>query len=152
MPTEMLSPHFSLAEFTVSETAARQGLSNEPATQRHMDNLRRTAETMEKVRTILSSKPIIVTSGYRSPPVNAAVGGSSTSAHCSGLGCDFVCPGFGTATAVCRVLLPHLQALDIDQLIDEYPPTGWCHIGLTEGQPRHMVLTIDQRGTRTGIA
>lgn len=150
MPAEMLSPHFSLSEFTVSETAARRGLNNQPATQQHYDNLKRTAETMEKVRTILGNKPIIVTSGYRSPEVNTAVGGASSSAHCSGLACDFSCPGAGTPLDICRVLEPHMAELGIDQLIWEYD--SWVHMGLSAGAPRNMACTIDNNGFRTGFA
>lgn len=152
MPTEMLSPYFSLAEFTVSQTASRMGLSNQPATQEHHDNLKRTAATMEKVRTLLGNKPIMVTSGYRSPEVNRAVGGSATSAHCSGLACDFQCPGYGTPTEIAHFLEGHMQELGLDQLIDEYPPSGWVHVGLSAAPPRYMALTIDNSGTHSGIA
>jgi uncharacterized protein YcbK (DUF882 family) len=65
-------------------------------------NLKRMAAVMEMVRTILG-KPIHVDSGYRSPFVNASVGGVSTSAHCRGLACDFVCPAFGTPAEVAFV-------------------------------------------------
>lgn len=152
MPTEMLSPHFSLEEFTVSQTASREGISNQPASQAHMDNLRKTAAVMEKVRTMLGNKPIMVSSGYRSPALNAAVGGASSSAHCSGLACDFNCPGFGTSFQICEFLAPHVDELGIDQLINEYPPSGWVHIGLRDGEPRNQVATIDSGGFRLGLA
>jgi hypothetical protein len=151
MSTEMLSPHFSLAEFTDSQTARRMGLSNQPASMEHLANLKRTAAVMEKVRTLLGDKPILISSGYRSPEVNRAVGGASASAHCEGLSCDFICPGFGSPTGIAKFLVPHMVELGIDQLIDEFPPNGWVHIGLSPITPRHMALTIDSNGTRTGI-
>jgi hypothetical protein len=145
----MLSPHFTLDEFTASQTAAREGIPNQPNA-KDLENLKRTAATMEKVRTILGNKPIIVSSGYRGPQLNAAIGGSTTSAHMVGLACDFTCPGAGTPIDICRVLEPRMKDLGIDQLIHEYD--SWVHIGLRDGDPRYMALTIDNSGTRTGIA
>lgn len=144
-----LTEHFTLEEFTDSQTAARKGIPNVPPAIEHR-NLVRTAEAMEKVRTLLGDKPILVSSGYRSPAVNAAVGGSKSSAHMSGLAVDFSCPGFGTPKAICKKLEPHMRALGVDQLIHEYD--SWVHLGLSAGEPRHMALTIDNKGTRHGFA
>lgn len=148
-----LTPNFTLAEFTDSQTAARQGIHNVPSPhgQEHA-NLIRLAQTMEKVRTLLGDKPILISSGYRSREVNAAVGGSKSSAHMSGLAADFTCPGFGSPRAICKRLEPHMQELGIDQLIHEYDQ--WVHLGLRPKDlaPRHMAMTIDRQGTRTGFA
>lgn len=83
-----LSPNFSLDEFTKSDTADRIGDANAP-TPAHLENLRRAAEGMEQVRRILGGRAIIVTSGYRNPRVNKAVGGVPTSAHAQGHAIDF---------------------------------------------------------------
>lgn len=144
-----LTPHFALSEFTVSETAARKGYDNAPP-QWVSANLKRTAEALEKVRSILGDKPVLITSGYRSPQLNKAVGGSKNSAHQHGLAVDFICPGFGDPRAVCKALEPHMAELGIDQLIHEYDT--WVHLGLSASAPRHMALTIDGKGTRTGFA
>ena len=146
-----LTPHFSLEEFTDSQTAARKNIPNVPsANSQEMKNIQRTAETMERVRILLDGKPILVSSGYRSPKVNAAVGGAKTSAHVHGLAVDFSCPGFGSPIQICKKLEPHMKELGIDQLIHEYQT--WVHLGLTSGEPRRMALTIDNRGTRSGFA
>jgi hypothetical protein len=148
-----LTPHFTLSEFTDSQTAARRGLHNVPsADSQTRKNLQRVAETMEKVRALLGDKPILISSGYRSPMVNAAVGGSASSAHMGGLAVDFSCPGFGTPRAICKALEPHMRELRIDQLIHEYDT--WVHLGLRPDDlmPRHMALTIDTNGTRPGFA
>lgn len=149
MPTTMLTPHFTLDEFTCSQTAARMGIPNIPAGQ-EMDNLKRTAEVMERVRAILGAKPVLISSGYRCPEVNAACGGSSTSAHMSGLAVDFTVPGYGSPLDVCHALQPHMADLGIDQLIHEYG--GWVHLGLSPDPPRCQCLTIDNGGTRHGFA
>jgi zinc D-Ala-D-Ala carboxypeptidase len=147
-----LTPNFSLAEFTDSQTAARRGIANvPPANSQERKNLVRMAEVMEKIRALLGDHPILISSGYRAPPVNAAVGGSKGSAHMSGLACDFSCPGFGTPIAICKKLQPHMKELGIDQLIHEY--NTWVHVGLRASDllPRHMALTINATGTRSGF-
>jgi uncharacterized protein YcbK (DUF882 family) len=148
-----LTKNFTLEEFTDSQTAARKGIANVPAVgSQQRKNLQRTAEVMEEVRTLLGDKPILISSGYRSRAVNTAVGGSKSSAHMSGLAVDFSCPGFGTPLAICRALEPHMRALGVDQLIHEFGT--WVHLGLRPADlaPRHMAMTIDNRGTRTGFA
>jgi zinc D-Ala-D-Ala carboxypeptidase len=146
-----LTSHFTLEEFTDSQTAARKGLHNVPlAGSGEYNNLIRTVTVMEEVRSLLGDKPILISSGYRSPQVNAAVGGSKSSAHMSGLAADFSCPGFGTPLQICKKLHPHMKELGIDQLIHEYGT--WVHLGLSASAPRHMALTIDNRGTRNGFA
>lgn len=109
------------------------------------------AEVMEKVRTILDDKPILISSGYRCPPLNSAIGGSKNSAHMSGLACDFSCPGFGTPLQICKKLKPYMKELGIDQLIHEY--RTWVHLGLSAADmiPRHQALTIDTKGTQHGF-
>lgn len=143
----MLSKYFALSELTVSETAARRGLKNIPFG-KQLENLKQTAQRMDAIREGLG-KPIIVTSGYRSPEVNAAVGGSRTSAHCHGLAVDFTCPGYGSPLAVAKAILA--SGIEFDQLIHEYG--AWVHIGFAEpGKPsRRQTLTINKRGTLAGL-
>ena len=142
-----LSKYFALSELTVSESAARRGLKNVPFG-KQLDNLRQTALRMDEIREGLG-KPIIVTSGYRSPEVNAAIGGSRTSAHCHGLAVDFTCPGYGNPLAVAKAILA--SGIEFDQLIHEYG--AWVHIGFAEaGKPsRRQTLTINKRGTLAGL-
>jgi zinc D-Ala-D-Ala carboxypeptidase len=146
-----LSEHFTLEEFTHSQTAARRGIPNTPSPDsQEYKNLQRTAEIMELVRTILGGKPVLISSGYRNHWVNSAVGGSKNSAHTHGLAADFTCPGFGTPLDICKALEPHMRELGIDQLIHEFDT--WVHLGLRGGGPRHMALTIDNNGSRHGFA
>jgi hypothetical protein len=151
MPSEQLSPHFTLAEFTYSQTASRMGLDNTPTPEAH-EHLQKLAAVMEEVRTLCGSQPVNITSGYRSPAVNQATGGSSTSAHMSGLAADFIIPAFGTPLEICKRLEPHLVELSVDQLIWEY--SDWVHLAITlpPDAPRCECLTIDNSGTKTGFA
>ncbi|MCO8030134.1 D-Ala-D-Ala carboxypeptidase family metallohydrolase [Brevundimonas diminuta] len=138
-----LSDHFSLAELTVSATAARRGISNVPPPL-VIDTLILTADRMEKVRALLGDHPIIVLSGYRSPAVNAAVGGSKSSAHMTGHAVDFICPRFGTPAQVAAHLAKHLTGFD--QLIEEFGE--WVHVGFGPGR-RGQKLTARKVNGRT---
>jgi zinc D-Ala-D-Ala carboxypeptidase len=132
-----ISEHFTLEELSFSEAAARFGMDNTPDAS-VIKNLGLVASVMERIRTLLGNKPIVVHSGYRSVKVNQAIGGVATSAHCLGLACDFVCPAFGTPAEAARVILK--SDIDYDQLILEY---GWVHIGLVQKRfsPRREALT-----------
>lgn len=146
-PQIMLSPHFSLAEFCVSDSAARLGINNTPS-QPMIHNLERTAEMLERVRALLGNKSIIVKSGYRTYQLNEFVGGSKNSAHMRGLAADFICPKFGNPRDICNAIVANGK-IPFDQLIYEYGQ--WVHIGLTDLTPRGQILTIDKYGTRHGL-
>jgi zinc D-Ala-D-Ala carboxypeptidase len=138
-----LSDHFTLAELTVTQ---QRGLDNTPS-RAAIDNLRKTAEMMEEVRSLLGDRPVIVTSGYRSPEVNKAVGGSIYSEHMIGSAVDFICPGFGSPLDVCRAI--SASGILFNQLIHEFG--AWTHISRSAA-PRRRVLTIDGAGAREGLA
>lgn len=137
-----LSPNFTLAELTASETAARRGMDNTPREPFVMDNLKRTAGVLEEIRALLSA-PILVTSGYRCLDLNSAIGSKPTSAHVVGLAADFHAPRFGTPFDICNAIAPHVKRLGIDQLIHEHT---WVHVGLRAGEPRHQLLTLAPGG------
>lgn len=119
----MLSRHFMLHEFTRSDTAERRGISNVPES-RHLANLRALAMGLEQVRRLLGDTSIKITSGYRSPQLNAAVGGVPTSAHALGYAADFTHSEM-SALEVCRAI--EKSVLTFDQLIHE-PSRGITHI------------------------
>lgn len=132
-----LTPNFSLRELTYSSTAQDLKLDNTPSAE-VLERLKYTAVKMEAVRQLLGNRPITVTSGYRGPQLNKAVGGSATSQHSKGEAVDFKCYGFGDARKICLELLKHKDLLEYDQLILE--PT-WVHISFTLGTPRKKELT-----------
>lgn len=140
-----LSNHFSLEEFTRSETAARRGLDNTPDAET-IEHLKTLASGMEQVRELLGH-PIHINSAFRSLKVNSAVGSKPTSAHVKGYAADFVCPEFGDVQQICHAIMD--STIEYDQLIHEFQ--SWVHISF-DPQMRKMNLTIDQHGTRAGIA
>lgn len=130
-----LSSHFTLAELTNSQEAVRKGLDNSP-TPEILENLRQTAAGLERVREILD-EPMFISSGYRSPKVNAAVGGSRTSQHMNGEAVDFTSPNYGTPLQICQAIVSNADFIDFDQLIYE---GTWVHISFSD-TPRREVLT-----------
>ena len=139
-----LSPHFTLEEMTFSEVAARKRLDNTP-TDDILFNLNRLAFFLEEVRNLLG-KPIIISSAYRSPVVNQAVGGKPTSQHCLGLAADIRVSGMTPDAVVKAVRDSHLA---YDQVIREFDQ--WTHISIPPKtrEARKQALIIDDAGTRS---
>lgn len=132
-----MTPHFKLIEFTRSATADARKIDNKP-TQAHLKNLHVLAGTLEQVRSLLGGA-IIISSGYRNPELNKAVGGSPTSAHAMGLAIDFTCPSFGTPTDVVKAI--EGSNINYDQLILEFDGgKNWVHFGLHTNKWRRQTL------------
>ena len=139
-----LSPHFTLAEFTRSQTAARRGLSNQP-THTEIERMRTLClNVLEPLRTHFGA-PITVTSGFRSDRVNRAVGGSSGSQHRLGEAVDFNV--WGVELVDVYNWLTFYSGLDFDQIIHEFG--SWIHVSYTQRRAnRGMALrAYKHRGT-----
>jgi zinc D-Ala-D-Ala carboxypeptidase len=143
-----LSSHFSLAEFTVSQTASRLGIDNAP-TPEALENLKLVAQGLEGVR-ILLGVPIIISSGYRCLELNRAIGSKDSSQHVKGEAVDFEAPAYGGPRAVMDRIID--SGMDFDQCILEYPPDGWVHMSFKKSGNRHHALVIDKAGTRPFLA
>lgn len=135
-----LSPHFTLEEFTRSDTGERYGADNTP-NPAIIKNLRGTATCMEDIRSLLSNVPIYISSGYRSLDVNRLVGGAVNSAHMQGYAADFAAPQFGDPLAICKYIHATIFNFPIDQLIWEF---SWVHLSFAPN-PRHQIL-VRQKG------
>lgn len=130
----LLTPNFPLAHLIRSETAEQQRIDNFPPPE-VLENLKVLAAGLEQVQALLGH-PLEISSGYRSPALNAAVGGSTTSQHVQGLAADFVCPAFGPPLEVARAI--SASAITFDQCILEFG--HWVHLSFSP-QPRGRVLT-----------
>lgn len=139
-----LSPHFTLAELVASQAATRNGIDNTPAPTA-VANLTRVAAVLEQIRALVGG-PITVSSAYRSPALNRAVGGAGNSAHLDGLAADITAPGL---TARALALLIREGGVVLDQLIYE---GTWVHVGLSAGAPRRQVLTATFAGGRASYS
>jgi len=146
-----LSPHFSLAELTKSQTAERQGIDNTPGPA-EIEHLRRVCEEiLEPVRTHFGV-PFSPSSGFRCLALNRAIGSKDTSQHIFGQAADFEVPG-QTNPAVAQWIADNLA---YDQLILEFyqpgiPGSGWVHCSIRPYGNRQMALTINRDGVLQGL-
>jgi hypothetical protein len=151
--------NFSLNEFTSSSTAREREISNSLPDVLESAALG-TLEMMQRIRDHLSAVkgrdvPVTITSGYRSPALNRAVGGVPTSDHVAACAVDFRAPAFGTPIQVARELAKYVDELKIGQLINEHPEkgaSGWIHVS-TRRQvlTANQVITITNHGTTSGV-
>ena len=144
-----LTKNFAYQEMIKSSTASRLGISND-ATREHVINLVNLCNfILQPVREEFGV--IRINSGYRSPALNKAVGGSKTSQHCNGEAADFESS---------RISNPELAAwvakhLDFDQLILEFydgkdPHSGWVHCSYKKDDTnRGSILTALRVGGKT---
>lgn len=140
--------HFDLAQFLVSQVAARQGRRLEPQFT-DIENMRRLSiEILEPVRNAIR-RPLILLSGFRPEWLNHAIGGSETSAHMWGGAGDCVAPGM-TPLELAEVVAS-LELPTLDQCILEFPPTGWVHLGIArfDALARRQLLTASHHAGRT---
>ncbi len=135
-----LSENLSLAECTKSLTAKRLGINNEPD-EWVTENLRQTAvNVFQPVRDCLGV-PIHVSSGYRSPELNKAIGGSVRSQHVEGRALDLDADVFGGCTNS-EIFECIRENVEFDQLIWEFGDQNnpdWVHVsfvydGLNRGR------------------
>ena len=127
--------NFSFRELIKTDT----GLDNTPSDMNVLSNLCRLAAFLQTIRNELHL-PIIVNSAYRSPEVNAKVGGVSSSYHVKGLAADIKCEDMDKLLTIL-----HSHLMEIDQLGIYYNSTTqlWFHIGLPEEgkAPRTQIYT-----------
>ena len=132
-----LSKNFVLSELTKSNTAKRLGIKNEP-TKEHMDNLQvLIRDLVQPIRDGIG--PIRISSGYRNPELNRAIGGSRKSQHCKGEALDLQFWEMGQMNnkAIYDWVLD--SGIEFDQMINEFD-FAWIHISLKGEDNRRQVL------------
>ena len=145
-----LSKHFTLREFTKSQTAERKGIINEP-NEDQIEFMEQLCENvLEKIRSAFA-KPINIKSGYRSVALCEAIGSKSTSQHCKGEAADIEIYGVSNYE-----LAKYIEKnLNFDQLILECwdgvdPNSGWVHVSYVgENVNRKDVLTYNKEAGYT---
>ena len=146
-----VSKNLTLKEATRSTTAKRLGLENKPDDPQ-ITNLKLIAEHVFQPLRDHFGVPIYVSSGYRSPKLNSAIGGSRTSQHCQGRALDLDADVFGKVTNA-EIFHYIKDCLDFDQLIWEFGDDSnpaWVHVSYkspTENKGRVMRPEKDEVGT-----
>ena len=133
-----LSKNFTLSEITKSNTAKRLGIDNAP-NQELLNNMQiLIRDLIQPMRDALG--PIRVTSGYRNPTLNRAIGGSTKSQHCKGQAVDIQ---FWKKGEMCNKEIYDWvlkEGIEFDQMINEFD-YAWIHISLRpDNKNRRMVL------------
>ena len=143
-----LSKNFALAEMVKSSTAERLRVDNSPGSH-HLVNLTHLCiNILQPVREQFGV--ITINSGYRSPALNAKVGGSKTSQHCNGQAADF--ESFSTPNPDLAKWIT--KNLDFDQIILEFydgkdTNSGWVHCSYNLMGNRRKKLTALK--TKSGV-
>lgn len=140
-----MTPHFTLEELTHTD---HRELDNTP-NDAELENIKRLAEFLEELKTVLGGKPIMVNSAFRSKAVNDAVGSKDTSQHRIGCAADIRVPAM-TPDQVVRAIIA--SDLGFDQVIREFD--RWTHVSIPntpEAKPRKQKLIIDKAGTRAFV-
>ncbi len=150
-----LSPHFKLEEFTQSKTAQRLGIDNsiETSPVRHSPdtpskggmeaktvfiNLKALCENVLEPLRKAYGKPIHISSGYRCPELNRAIGGSRNSQHMRGQAADLD-QGLKSENLALFKLIQDL-GLPFDQLIWERGGK-WIHVSYrADGKNRKEII------------
>ena len=147
-----LSNNFTLAELTKSQTATRKGIHNEPSTE-HVENLIHLAKTILQPVREHFGKPVMISSGYRSPALCEAIGSSAKSQHAKGEAADFEIHGVDN-----KELATWIAAnCDFDQLILEFyeegdPNSGWVHCSSSMERSRKQMLKAERIEGRTSYS
>ena len=144
-----LSNNFSLAELTKSQTATRKGIDNTPS-DTHIQNLIHLAESVLQPVREHFGKPVMISSGYRSPALCEAIGSSTKSQHARGEAADFEIPGVDNKELATWIS----KNTTFDQLILEFydegdPNSGWVHCSAVTEGPRKQVLRASKVEGRT---
>lgn len=137
-----LTEHFHLSEFINSQTGQRLGIDNTPDNE-VIENLIALAENvLEPVRAVWDM-PVMISSGYRCPALNKAIGGAKSSQHVTGQAADIEVPGLDN----CELAHWIADHLEFDQLILEFHDhrkganDGWVHVSWNSAGNRNQVLT-----------
>ena len=145
-----LSKHFTLEEFEKSQTAIRKGISNKAGSGEINSLTDVCYNILEPVRAKFE-KPVIITSGYRSPELCEAIGSKATSQHTKGEAVDFEIAGVSNL----QVAMWISNNCEFDQLILEYwtgeANSGWIHCSYADKSNRKQILTYDGKSYKNGL-
>lgn len=111
-----LSAHFSLTEFVSPRDPNRPSMAA-------LANLRVLASVLEVLRA-RAGRPLKITSGFRSPEYNRAIGGAAASLHTTGMACDIAAPDDMLELAALASQIEDIGGIGI------YPGRGFIHIDI----------------------
>ena len=132
-----ISENFTFEELTRSSTALRRGISNLPDAPQTRNLNRLVAEILQPVRTAFG-RPIRITSGFRSPSLNNAVGGVANSQHLTGEAADLVSDDNRALFALfCKLIAE--KKIRVGQLINEHN-YSLIHVSLPSSRHINQII------------
>lgn len=125
-----LTRHFMLSEFIKSNTATKLKIANNPDLDQVSNLQYLCREILEPLREFMN-EPIVISSGYRCPKLNKAVGGATNSQHLSGQACDIHLPSKETGIRYVQFILDNCR---FDQMLYETDSNGisWLHVSIKQ--------------------
>jgi len=144
-----LTQNFSLHELVKSETALRHDMENSPGPVETGNLAELAGKVLQPIRDHFQ-KGVKVNSGYRSPDVNAKVGGSRTSDHCKGMAADIEIPGMPNAELAewIRDNLAFTQVI-LEFYTQGIPDSGWVHVSYDPANLKKQSLTAVKQDGKT---
>ena len=145
-----ISRHISYKEAVYSATAKRKGIKNIPNDDQ-IYNMRKVADYIFEPLRLYVGGAIKITSFFRSPDLNTAIGGSAKSQHCKGQAID-IDDVFGHKTNY-EMFEYIRENLDFDQLIYEFGTNDnpdWVHVSyVSKKENRNRVLRAIRKNGKT---
>ena len=124
------SPSFKFAEFVYSRTAIKQNIKNKPTIEHIVNGAAHSNLILQPFRDDVN-EAVIVTSWYRCPELNTAVGGSVNSTHTAGSTTDIVVRSMTTPEVIDRIIflkLPYQKIIDEGFYNDKGEWVSWTHV------------------------
>jgi uncharacterized protein YcbK (DUF882 family) len=136
--------YFTIKEMTKSATAQRKGIKNDPSIQVCQSLTALIEKVLDPLREAYG-KPIIVTSGYRCPRLNAIVGSTPSSQHVKGEAADIkTIEDTPEENKKLYDLIVKLK-LPFDQLINEHN-YDWVHVSFGARHRRQKLKAVRKNG------
>lgn len=135
----MIKLNFTMSELLKSEVAEKYNISNIPDKEALDNMLLLIVDCLQPIREYIG-KPMIISSGYRSPRLNGhpLINGNPNSQHCKGQAVDFTVKGMTPKQIIEKIVA---SGIEFDQALNE--KNCWVHLSYNKGKNRKQVLKID---------
>lgn len=135
-----ISKNFTVGEFTRSDTAKLLDICNDNLSEEVLENIKLLVDNILQPLRDSINRPIVITSGYRCPLLNTAIGSKPTSQHVMGQACDLKVNGMRPYDVAKRIID---LGLNFDQLILY---DSFCHVSYSKRNRKQIVYDKSYKG------
>lgn len=134
----MIKLNFTISELLHSDVAEKYNISNIPDKQSLDNMLILICECLQPLRNYIG-KPMIISSGYRSPRLNGhpLINGAPNSQHVTGQAVDFTIKGMTPRQIIEKI---DASGVEFDQCINE--KNIWIHLSYNKDNNRRQIMYI----------